>query len=91
MKRWLWMIPLATTVALAEKKDHHKLQPQHDIVIVFRTNTVNRVVFSHERHFGALAAKDCATCHAEAKKLVTTDPRPSVASNRLWRTLPGRV
>lgn len=85
MKHWLWIIPLMATVALAERKGHRgsQSQPQHDIVVVFRTNKVNRVVFSHERHFGALAAKDCAVCHAENKKLLTTDPRPSVASNRL--------
>lgn len=81
MRRWFWIIAVAATVALAEKRDHNEWQPQHDIAVVFRTNTVNRVVFSHERHFGALAAKDCAVCHAESKQLVTVGPRPSVASN----------
>ena len=44
-------------------------RPPQDIEVTYQPTNVTRVVFSHERHFGALGAKDCKTCHAEEKGL----------------------
>jgi hypothetical protein len=69
--RWalLLCVIAATWVAAEEhrrrKEDKH-WKPAQDLEVKFpTTNGVARVVFSHERHFGALGAKNCAACHAD--------------------------
>jgi hypothetical protein len=53
-------------------------RPQ-DIEVRLTGGNAGRVTFSHERHFGALAGKNCAVCHAEALGLGQTVARKSFA------------
>ncbi len=59
---------------------HREWRSPLDILVKFpATNGASRVVFSHERHFGWLGAKECKVCHAEAKGLGSGKPFPSLA------------
>jgi hypothetical protein len=60
---------------------HREWRSPLDIIVAFpATNGVSRVAFSHERHFGALGAKNCKACHAEDKGLGSGNPLPSFAA-----------
>ena len=56
-------------------------RPPQDIEKRYTPPRDGRVVFSHERHFAALGAKDCKACHAEQKGLGSGKPFLSFAAS----------
>ena len=49
--------------------ERNEWRPPQDIEVTYTPTNETRVMFSHERHFGAMGVKDCKTCHAEEKGL----------------------
>ena len=56
-------------------------RPPQDIEVAYKPAQAPRVIFSHERHFGALGAKNCKACHDEKKGLGKGNQFPSLAAN----------
>lgn len=79
MRTTLLLALLATLAVAAERRDHRGREPKDQVVRFAATNNVTRVVFSHERHFGALNSKDCDLCHADKLGLGEGKPFPSRA------------
>jgi c(7)-type cytochrome triheme protein len=82
--RFALSFALVATLVVAEehrrRREEHRGSPSQDIEVKFAAaNNVARVVFSHERHFGALGGKHCNDCHKDELGLGAGQAFPSRA------------
>ena len=72
--------PADSSLTPGQYVGHREWRSPLDIIVKYpATNGVNRVAFSHERHFASLGSKNCKACHLEAKGLGAGKPFPSLA------------